>query len=119
MDPPPLTEQSRLRLRPLSFVADADASAGPGTAGVARRLAPELPTINRGIGPVAGLIGSLVAMEALRYLTGLAAPVAAGRFRLVDFRAGFVETEQPWPRDPDCAACASVPASALDRPMWT
>ncbi|MGE5828650.1 MAG: hypothetical protein ACM30G_09850 [Micromonosporaceae bacterium] len=37
----------------------------------------------------------------------LAAPIAAGRFRLVDFRAGFAEAEQPWPRDPECAACAS------------
>jgi len=110
--------------------ADAESAAGSGTAGVARRLAPELPTINRGIGPVASLIGSLVAMEALRYLTGFAAPVAAGRFRLVDFRAGLAETEQPWPRDPDCAACASVPespslraaqpaSSALGSPMWT
>jgi len=91
----------------------ADAESASGTAGVARRLAPELPTINRGIGPVASLIGSLVAMEALRYLTGFASPVAAGRFRLVDFRAGFNETEQPWRRDPNCAACASVPESTL------
>jgi hypothetical protein len=79
---------------------------------VARRLAPELPAINRGIGPVASLIGSLVAMEALRYLTGLAPPAAAGRFRVVDFRGGITETEQPWPPDPDCAACAAVPSRA-------
>lgn len=89
--------------------ADAAGSAGSGTARVARRLVPEMPAVNRGIGPVASLVGSLVAMEALRYLTGFAAPVAAGRFRLVDFRDGVTETEQPWPRDPDCAACATVP----------
>jgi molybdopterin/thiamine biosynthesis adenylyltransferase len=90
--------------------ADAEqAAAGSGTAVVARRLAPGLPAVNRGIGPVASLVGSLVAMEALRYLTGFAAPAAAGRFRVVDFRCGVTETEQPWPRDPDCAACAAVP----------
>jgi molybdopterin/thiamine biosynthesis adenylyltransferase len=87
----------------------AQAAAGSDTAIVARRLAPGLPVVNRGIGPVASLVGSLVAMEALRYLTGFAAPVAAGRFRVVDFRCGVTETEQPWPRDPDCAACAAVP----------
>ncbi|HET8660199.1 MAG TPA: ThiF family adenylyltransferase [Micromonosporaceae bacterium] len=94
--------------------ADAESADGAGTAGVARRLAPVLPTVNRGIGPVASLVGSLVTMEALRYLTGFAPPVAAGRFRLVDFRAGVAETEQPWPPDPDCAACASVPAAGAE-----
>lgn len=90
--------------------ADAEqAAARSGTAIVARRLAPELPAVNRGIGPVASLVGSLVAMEGLRYLTGFAPPAAAGRFRLVDFRCGVTETEQAWPRDPDCAACAAVP----------
>ncbi|HEV2782176.1 MAG TPA: ThiF family adenylyltransferase [Actinophytocola sp.] len=89
--------------------ADALATDGVRTASVARRLAPQLPAVNRGIGPVASLVGSLVAMEALRYLTGFAAPAAAGRFRVVDFRAGGTETDQPWPRDPDCAACAAVP----------
>jgi molybdopterin-synthase adenylyltransferase len=89
--------------------ADAAESAGSGTARVARRLVPTVPAVNRGIGPVASLIGSLVAMEALRYLTGFTPPVAAGRFRVVDFRGGVTEIEQPWPRDPDCMACASVP----------
>jgi hypothetical protein len=60
------------------------------------------------------MVGSLVAMEALRYLTGFAAPVAAGRFRVVDFRGGVTETVQRWPRDPDCPACARVPAGRTD-----
>jgi molybdopterin-synthase adenylyltransferase len=88
----------------------AESAVGPGTASVARRLAPALPTVNRGIGPVASLVGSLVAMEALRYLTGFGPPVAAGQFRVVDFRGGATETEQRWPQDPDCTACARVPA---------
>jgi molybdopterin/thiamine biosynthesis adenylyltransferase len=88
------------------------AAQGPSTAGIARQLAPRVPAVNRGIGPVASLVGSLVAMEALRYLTGFAPPAAAGRFRLVDFHGGVTETEHPWPRDPDCAACAAVPAPA-------
>lgn len=92
--------------------ADATASRGAGTASAARGLAQRLPTVNRGIGPVASLAGSLVALEALRYLTGFAPPAAAGRFRMVDFRDGVSETEESWPRDPDCAACAAVPAPA-------
>jgi molybdopterin/thiamine biosynthesis adenylyltransferase len=90
------------------------ATQGSSTASVARRLAPQLPAVNRGIGPVASLVGSLVAMEALRYLTGFAPPAAAGRFRVVDFRGGVTETEHPWPRDPDCATCGAV--STLSAP---
>jgi molybdopterin/thiamine biosynthesis adenylyltransferase len=92
--------------------ADAMATRSAGTAGVARRLAQQRPTINRGIGPVASMVGSLVALEALRYLTGFAPPAAAGRFKLVDFRDGVSETEESWPRDPDCTACAAVPTPA-------
>jgi molybdopterin-synthase adenylyltransferase len=51
-------------------------------------------------------------MEALRYLTGFAPPVAAGRFRIVDFRNGILETEQLWSPDPGCAACAAVPVAS-------
>ena len=43
--------------------------------------------VNRAIGPVAQLLGSLVAMEAVRYLTGITAPVSAGCYQLVDFPA--------------------------------
>jgi molybdopterin/thiamine biosynthesis adenylyltransferase len=65
--------------------------------------------VNRGIGPVAQLLGSLVAMEALRYLTGIVAPVSAGTYRLVDFSGDCSTSSDPWPRDPECSVCASAP----------
>jgi molybdopterin-synthase adenylyltransferase len=65
--------------------------------------------VNRGIGPVAQLLGSLVAMEALRYLTGIVAPVSAGTYRLVDFSGDCSTSSDPWPKDPDCPVCAKAP----------
>jgi molybdopterin-synthase adenylyltransferase len=65
--------------------------------------------VNRGIGPVAQLLGSLVAMEALRYLTGIVAPVSAGTYQLVDFSGDCSISTDPWPRDPGCAVCATAP----------
>jgi molybdopterin-synthase adenylyltransferase len=65
--------------------------------------------VNRGIGPVAQLLGSLVAMEALRYLTGIVEPVSAGRYQLVDFSGDCSTSTDPWPRDPECSVCATAP----------
>lgn len=84
-------------------------AAQPGTGGVAARLAEELQRVNRGVGPVASLIGSLVALEALRYLTGFAAPIAAGVYQWVDLLT-CVQTAEPWRGNPDCPVCASAPA---------
>lgn len=59
------------------------------------------------LGPVAGLVGSLQASEALRMLLGAGAP-QDGRVltvELLDPRLRAV----PFPRDPDCAACAARP----------
>ena len=68
--------------------------------------APERPErVNRGIGPVASLIGSLIALEALRYLTRFAEPVAAGKVWLADFASGRVEVALEWPRLDDCPLC--------------
>ncbi|HEY1365996.1 MAG TPA: ThiF family adenylyltransferase [Gaiellaceae bacterium] len=66
--------------------------------------------VNRGIGPVAQLVGSLVAMEALRYLTGIVEPVSAGTYRLVDFSGDCSTSADAWPRDPDCPVCSTAPA---------
>lgn len=63
--------------------------------------------VNRGIGPVASMVGSLVAMEALRYLTGFAPPVAAGGVRCVDLATGEEEATY-WQRMPDCPVCKDV-----------
>jgi molybdopterin/thiamine biosynthesis adenylyltransferase len=68
--------------------------------------------VNRGTGPVAQMLGSLVAMEALRYLTGIVSPVAAGTYQLVDFSGDCSISADPWPRDRDCAVCATAPSGA-------
>ena len=64
--------------------------------------------VNRGIGPVAQSLGSLVAMEALRYLTGIVEPVSAGRYKLVDFSGDCSTSTDAWPKDPDCSVCATA-----------
>jgi molybdopterin/thiamine biosynthesis adenylyltransferase len=89
-----------------------------GTAGAAARLNARVERVNPAIGPVAALVGSLVAMEALRYLTGFQPPYAAGRTVLIDVRDGCAQSLEPWPRDPDCALCTYAaqqvtPAEAL------
>jgi molybdopterin-synthase adenylyltransferase len=84
-------------------------AAKPGTSAVGGRLAEQLQRINRGIGPVASLLGSLVAMEALRYLSGFAPPVAAGAYQWVDLLT-CTQTAEPWRAWPECDICAAVPA---------
>jgi hypothetical protein len=64
---------------------------------------------NRGIGPVATVLGGLVAMEVLRYLAGTVAPVSAGRYQLLDFASDCGTSSDPWPADPDCPVCATAP----------
>jgi molybdopterin-synthase adenylyltransferase len=74
----------------------------------AERRRTELERVNRGIGPVASLVGALVAMEALRYLTGFAPPIAAGCERFVDFASGEQEVQR-WARWADCPVCPTAP----------
>jgi molybdopterin-synthase adenylyltransferase len=74
----------------------------------AERRRAELERVNRGIGPVASLVGALVAMEALRYLTGFAPPIAAGCERFVDFASGEQEVQR-WTRWADCPVCPTAP----------
>jgi molybdopterin/thiamine biosynthesis adenylyltransferase len=73
------------------------------------------PVVNRGIGPVATVIGSLIALEAVRYLTGFAPPVAAGKLWLVDFATGEAGVGYEWSRAPDCPVCADMSGAKLDR----
>jgi molybdopterin/thiamine biosynthesis adenylyltransferase len=82
----------------------------PTSAGVAQRLSGSLKYANALIGPIAMQIGSLVAYEALRYLTGFEPPRAAGARVVLDLRTGLVPTWQPFARHPDCPACALVGA---------
>ena len=66
---------------------------------------------NRGIGPVAGLLGALCAFEVLRYLTRFEPPAYAGRTVRIDFAAGCaVQVGEPAPRDPACPVCGRAAA---------
>ena len=60
---------------------------------------------NRTMGPMASLAAGLMGMEALRYLTGYAAPVSAGRAWFIDLVTGACAIEDTWARRPDCAVC--------------
>jgi molybdopterin/thiamine biosynthesis adenylyltransferase len=71
----------------------------------ANRLFVSKPQVNRGIGPVAGLLGAFGAFEVLRYLTGFEPPAYAGRPLTIDFAHGCATSQDEWPRDPDCATC--------------
>jgi molybdopterin/thiamine biosynthesis adenylyltransferase len=72
---------------------------------------PDRPkTTNRGIGPVATLIGSLIALEVLRYLSGFAEPISAGKLWLVDFATGQTALGDEWERLPDCQVCGRLGA---------
>jgi molybdopterin/thiamine biosynthesis adenylyltransferase len=71
-----------------------------------------IPRTNRGIGPVAGLLGSLAAFEVLRYLTGFEPPAYAGASLHIDFARGCATTRRAWPRHPRCPACSGPPDPA-------
>ncbi|MDP4511874.1 hypothetical protein Q9G87_58815 [Nonomuraea sp. G32] len=61
---------------------------------------------NMVIGPLAMQIGSLVAYEALRYLTGFEPPRAAGTIVQLDLHTGLTPRYQAITRDPECPVCA-------------
>jgi molybdopterin/thiamine biosynthesis adenylyltransferase len=69
----------------------------------------EKPRTNRGIGPVAGLLGSLCAFEVLRYLTRFEPPAYAGRPLSIDFAGGCAMRQaDQWQRDPSCPTCGNA-----------
>lgn len=69
------------------------------------RLYRDGPRPNRGIGPVAGLLGAYGAFEVLRYLTGFEPPAYAGRPLIIDFAGGCATSRTEWPRNPACDVC--------------
>ena len=75
---------------------------------LARRHRAERP--NRATGPIAQMLGALVAMEALRYLTGLVPPLSPGTYQLVDFASDCAISSDAWPADRDCPLCTSARA---------
>jgi len=91
----------------------------PGAAGAKWRLFQRLSLVNRGVGPIAGQIGALIAMEALRYLTEFAEPVAAGVIHSFDLSEGGAETVTPWVKHADCPVCPIAGTSASKTaPRW-
>lgn len=80
-----------------------DATNNDGTTSLQSRRAGS----NRGIGPIAGLLGSLCAFEVLRYLTRFEPPAYASSPVFVDFADGCAMTRRKdWERDPECSVCA-------------
>jgi molybdopterin/thiamine biosynthesis adenylyltransferase len=63
---------------------------------------------NPTIAAAAMMLGSHVALEAMRYLTGFQPPIAAGRLATIDLHDGAAIRVDPWPADPDCTACLSA-----------
>lgn len=62
-------------------------------------------------------LGSLVAYEALRYLTGFEPPRAAGAYVLLDLRTGLQPQWEPFTENPDCPACSTAPTRCTPRPV--
>lgn len=82
----------------------------PGSKGVRWRLMRQrvVAVPNPGVGPIAGLIGSAVALEAIRYITRFTEPVAAGVLHTFDLASGGAEELTPWLARPDCPVCAAA-----------
>lgn len=65
-----------------------------------------LEPINRATGPSVSVVGGLMALEAMRYLSGYAPPAAAACSWIVDFPTGEVSVAVRWGRSPRCPVCA-------------
>lgn len=76
----------------------------------AQRMVRERPFTNALIGPLTMQFGSLVAYEALRYLTRFEEPRAAGANIVLDLKTGLVPERRPFTRDPGCPVCTLAPS---------
>jgi molybdopterin-synthase adenylyltransferase len=83
--------------------------------GVQQRQFRELRVTNALIGPLAMQLGSLIAYEAMRYLTGFEPPRAAGSYVVLDLRTGLVPQWQPIEPDPECPVCPLAGAGPAGR----
>jgi len=81
---------------------------GRGQSPVAVRLLCERPTPALRVGPVAGLLGSLAAFEAIRFLTEYEPPAYAGCPGHVDFAGGVDFRRVMWQRNVDCPVCGRL-----------
>lgn len=66
--------------------------------------------------PSCGVIGSLVANEAIAHLTGLAPVACAGRAALIDL-TDLTVSHETVPREPSCPVCGSDSAASSMRPV--
>ncbi|GAB2571529.1 ThiF family adenylyltransferase [Streptomyces capparidis] len=82
------------------------------TGGIARALNEGTQRSNPLIAPIAMQVGSLIAYEAMRYLTGFEPPRAAGTRVVLDLKTGLTPEWQPFTRNPDCPVCAQAPLRA-------
>jgi bacteriocin biosynthesis cyclodehydratase domain-containing protein len=62
--------------------------------------------------PACGLVGSLVANEAIAHITGLAPVACAGRATVIDLTTLAV-THEDVPQDPDCPVCSGAVLSTM------
>ncbi|MEV0055885.1 hypothetical protein AB0H34_35985 [Saccharopolyspora shandongensis] len=62
-------------------------------------------------------VGSLVAYEGLRYLTGFEPPRAANANVVLDLRSGLIPTWEPFADSPDCPACSQAPQNSRSGSM--
>ncbi|MEV0385420.1 ThiF family adenylyltransferase [Nonomuraea sp. NPDC050643] len=76
-----------------------------GAGGFAERARGRLTARTALIGPPALQIGSLIAYEALRYLTRFEEPRAAGALITLDPSNGMVQEHRPFTPDPGCPVC--------------
>lgn len=65
------------------------------------------PTTAATVGAASGIVGSMLAMEALHLLIGVETPASVGTAVILDLRTLRV-THERVDRDPDCPLCASV-----------
>ncbi len=85
--------------------ADTEIASGAGIDAAATRLSGKLPQVNRAIGPVAGLLGSMAAFELLRYVTRYEAPQAAGVHVFWDAANHLAQRRKPFQADSHCRLC--------------
>jgi molybdopterin/thiamine biosynthesis adenylyltransferase len=82
--------------------------------GAQQRFVDQLRSIGPCIAPVAGLLGSLAALEAMKFLTGITPTPLLDNQLVVDLPHAEVH-HFPDPRHPGCRRCGSAPDTGGDR----
>ena len=90
--------------------------AGEARGATERELLRRLDRPNGSIGPMATLAGGLVALEAVRYLTGMQPPQAAGARLVMDLRDGLTPRCTEFHRLADCVVCGELARTTAGLP---